>query len=96
MSVDADKERFFAALGHMSDEITQLRSEIEQRPKVEFTEEMQDWVRIMMEKQALSVKFRRAMIEKSLSALIFGVIGAFVTFLGVLLVEYAKNHGWKP
>jgi len=57
-----------------------------------LTEEEVQYVRMALEKQAQSIKLRRAVIEKTLSGLVWAfIVGAFY-----MLVEWAKNHGYKP
>jgi len=57
-----------------------------------LTEEEVQYVRMALEKQAQSIKLRQAVIEKTLS----GLAWAFVVGVFYLVVEWAKNHGYKP
>jgi hypothetical protein len=57
-----------------------------------LTEEEQQWVRLAIQKEAQSIKLRQAIIEKTITALIWAGIGGFV----VILKEFFTNHGWKP
>jgi hypothetical protein len=50
------------------------------------------WVKIMVEKQAQSVKLRQAVIEKSMVSLVFLLLGWF----GLVVYDYMVKHGWKP
>lgn len=49
------------------------------------------WVRLAIEKEAQSIRLRQAVIEKSLSGLIWsGIVG-----FGYLIVDWFKNHGLR-
>ena len=52
------------------------------------TEEAQ-WVRLAIKREAQSIKLRQAIIEKTLS----GLIWAAVIGLGVIFVGFLKGHG---
>lgn len=54
------------------------------------------WVRMAIKREAQSIAFRQAVIEKTTGALIIA-FGIFVgsLFWGVIK-EFAANHGWKP
>ncbi len=57
-----------------------------------LTEDERQWVRLAIQREAQSVRLRQAIIEKSLTALIWaGIVGFFS-----VLYEYLKAHGWKP
>lgn len=57
-----------------------------------LSEDERQWVRLAIQREAQSVKLRQAIIEKSLTGLIWaGIVG-----LGTVVYEYLKNHGWKP
>ena len=57
-----------------------------------LTDEERQWVRLAIQREAQSIKLRQAIIEKSLTALIWaGIVGFFS-----VLYEYLKAHGWKP
>lgn len=51
----------------------------------------QQWVRLAIIKQEQSIKLRQAIIEKTLSGLAWSALVG----LGLLLVDFAKNHGFK-
>ena len=56
-----------------------------------LTEEEQQWVRLAIQKEAQSIKLRKAVIEKTLAGLVWsGVIG-----LGYVFLDFFKNHGFK-
>lgn len=50
------------------------------------------WVRLAIQKEAQSIKLRQAIIEKTLSGLVWAAIAG----LAILVGDYFKNHGWKP
>ena len=52
----------------------------------------QQWVRMAIKKEAQSIALRQAMIEKSLTSLVWsGIVG-----LGYMLLTWAQSHGYKP
>ena len=57
-----------------------------------LTDDEQRWVRLAIKKEAQSISLRQAIIEKTLAGLIWSAIVA----LGVVLLDYAKNLGWRP
>jgi len=57
-----------------------------------LTDEERQWVRLAIQREAQSIKLRQAIIEKTLG----GLVWAAVVGVGYLLIDYAKNHGWKP
>jgi|JI10StandDraft_1071094.scaffolds.fasta_scaffold149230_3 hypothetical protein len=57
-----------------------------------LTDEERQWVQLAIQREAQSIKLRQAIIEKTLG----GLVWAAVVTLGYLLLDYAKNHGWKP
>lgn len=50
------------------------------------------WVKLAIQKEAQSVKLRQAIIEKTMTALALGVLA----WVGSVLLEWAKAHGFKP
>ena len=65
----------------------------EAMPRPMMTEQEHAWVKLAIERQAQSIAFRRQVIEKSLTGLIWaGIVG-----LGLIVREYAIAHGmWRP
>lgn len=49
------------------------------------------WVRMAIQREAQSVELRKAIIEKSLA----GLVWAAIVFLGYVMLDYLKSHGWK-
>lgn len=77
------------------EERAQLASEIalilQATPKKELTDEELQWVRLAIEAESRKIKFRDAVIEKSLAGLVWSAIVGF----GYILLDFAKNHGFK-
>jgi hypothetical protein len=56
-----------------------------------LSDEEQMWVRMAIKKEAQSIALRQAVIEKTITALIWsGILG-----FGVVLLEFFRNHGFK-
>ena len=56
-----------------------------------LSDEEQRWVRLAIQSEAQSIQMRKAIIEKTLAGLVWATLVA----LGFLIVDYAKNHGFK-
>lgn len=57
-----------------------------------LSEDERQWVRLAIKRQAQSINLRQAIVEKSLTGLVWaGIVG-----LGTVIYEYLKGHGWKP
>ena len=50
------------------------------------------YVKLAIKKEAQSIALRNAIIEKTLA----GLAWAAIIGLGILIVEWAKAHGYKP
>ena len=50
------------------------------------------WVRLAIQREAQSVKLRQAVIEKTTVVLALGVLA----WVGSVLLEWARAHGFKP
>lgn len=57
----------------------------------ELTEEERQWVRLAIAAEARKIKFRDAVIEKTLA----GLAWAVVVGIGYLLYDFLRNHGLK-
>ena len=64
---------------------------IQNSSKPQLTDEEMQWVRLAIEAESRKIKFRDAVIEKSLSGLIWSAIVGF----GYILLDFLKNHGLK-
>lgn len=109
MNPDDERAAFWAAVHTVDDRVTDLKARIEERdsmtlemiqtavreamPRPMMTEHEHAWVKLAIERQAQSIAFRRQVIEKSLTGLIWaGIVG-----LGLIVREYAIAHGmWRP
>lgn len=60
-------------------------------PKPQLTDEELQWVRLAIEAESRKIKFRDAVIEKSLSGLVWSAIVGF----GYIFLDFLKNHGLK-
>lgn len=57
----------------------------------ELTAEEVSYVRLAIQREAQSIKLRQAVIEKTF----VGLVWMGLIFLGTVLLEYLKSHGWK-
>jgi len=57
----------------------------------QLTDDEAQWVRLAIQKEVQTIAFRKAVIEKTLSALVWSVIVG----VGLLLLDGLKAHGWK-
>ena len=57
-----------------------------------LSDDEQRWVRMAIQKEAQSIKYRQAIIEKTLSGLVWAALLGFA----YMLKEWASNHGFKP
>ena len=77
------------------DERTELVQELAQAiacaQHPQLTDEELQWVRLAIAAEARKIKFRDAVIEKTLAGLIWS---AFIG-LGYLILDFLKNHGMK-
>ena len=57
----------------------------------ELTEEERQWVRLAIAAEARKIKFRDAVIEKTITGLVWaGVLG-----VGYIILDFLRNHGLK-
>lgn len=57
-----------------------------------LTQDERQWVRLAIQKEAQSIKFRQAVIEKTTE----GLVWALLAGLGFVVLDFLKAHGWKP
>ena len=57
-----------------------------------LTEEEHRWVKMAIQKEAQAIDLRRAIIEKTLT----GLVWFFLVALGSAIVSWATQHGYKP
>jgi hypothetical protein len=80
---DLDREELIAAIA---------QAVAERAKPASLSEEEQRWVRLAIQKEAQSIQLRKAIIEKTLS----GLVWAALLGLGMIFLEFAKSHGYKP
>lgn len=57
----------------------------------QLSEDEQQWVKMAIQKEAQSLALRKAIIEKTLTSLIWsGILG-----MGYVLVDFLKTHGLR-
>ena len=56
-----------------------------------LSDEEQRWVRMAIEKEAQSIALRKAIIEKTMTSLIWMLIVG----IGYVFLDFAKQHGFK-
>lgn len=100
MSIEHERESLYQMLGHLNDRVTDLQGAIESRPAPFLTDEEHSehhrWIEIAIRRESQSYEFRRAVITKSTSALLWSAIVAAAGFAWTAVQTYAQNHGWKP
>ena len=64
---------------------------IQSTPKKELTDQELQWVRLAIEAESRKIRFRDAVIEKSLAGLVWSAIVG----CGYILLDFLKNHGFK-
>jgi hypothetical protein len=57
-----------------------------------LSEEEQRWVKMAIQKEAQSIELRKAIIEKTLSGLVWMVLLG----IGSMFLSWAAQHGYKP
>jgi len=71
--------------------IADLTVALQAVPKKELTEEEMQWVRLAIAAEARKIKFRDAVIEKSLT----GLVWACVIGIGYVFLDFLQNRGLK-
>ena len=64
---------------------------IQSTPRKELNEQELQWVRLAIEAESRKIRFRDAVIEKSLAGLVWSAIVG----CGYILLDFLKNHGLK-
>lgn len=71
--------------------VAEIAVALQALPKKELTEDELQWVRLAIAAEARKIKFRDAVIEKSLTGLVWsGIVG-----IGYVLLDFLKTHGLK-
>lgn len=71
--------------------IADIASALKAAQKDELTDEERQWVRLAIEAEARKIRFRDAVIEKSLAGLVWMALSGVV----YVFVDFLKNHGFK-
>jgi len=71
--------------------ISEMVDKISTMNQKSLTEEELAWVRLAIAAEARKIKFRDAVIEKSLTGLVWSAILGF----GYVLLDFLKSHGLK-
>ena len=79
---DLDRDEFISAIA---------KAVAEKAKPASLTDEEQRWVRMAIMKEAQSIELRKAIIEKTLA----GLVWAAVVGLGLMLLDWAKAHGFR-
>ena len=73
--------------------ISAIASAVRQRATdTQLTDDEQRWVRMAIKKEAQSIALRKAIIEKSLT----GLVWAAIVGVGAMFLQWATAHGYKP
>lgn len=71
--------------------IADITAALKNAQNQELTDEERQWVRLAIEAEARKIRFRDAVIEKSLTSLVWSaILGA-----GYIFIDFLKNHGLK-
>ena len=71
--------------------VAEIAVALQALPKKELTEDELQWVRLAIAAEARKIKFRDAVIEKSLT----GLIWSFIVGCGYVLLDFLRTHGVK-
>ena len=92
MSIEQERHSIEAMIAHLSDRVTDLQGSIESRP-TPLNDDEQRWVRIAIQREAQSIEFRKAVISKTMSALLWSAIVAAAGFAWAGISSWLKAHG---
>lgn len=71
--------------------VAEIAVALQALPKKELNEDELQWVRLAIAAEARKIKFRDAVIEKSLTGLVWsGIVG-----IGYVLLDFLRTHGVK-
>ena len=71
--------------------IADIAIAIQSAQKDELTDEERQWVRLAIEAEARKIRFRDAVIEKSLTGLAWTALCG----IGYVFMDFLKNHGFR-
>ena len=67
----------------------------EAMPSSLLSDEQYRWVELAIQREAQSIAFRKAVIEKTLTGLIWAALGGLGTLVWAVGKEFFAAHGWK-
>lgn len=71
--------------------IADITAALKAAQQSDLTDEEKQWVRLAIEAEARKIRFRDAVIEKTLTGLVWaGVVG-----VGYIFLDFFKSHGFK-
>ena len=73
------------------DFITDLTTALNKNVVSVLTDEEQRWVRIAIQKEAQTIDFRKAVIQKTMSSLIWSALVG----MGYIVLSWLNQHGFK-
>ena len=73
-----------------------FRSVQDALPKTMPTAKQLQWLDLLIESEAKKASYRQAIIDKTLTALVWATIAGFGSVVWIVVKEFASNHGWKP
>ena len=59
---------------------------------VYLSEDEKRWVQLAIKKEAQSIAFRQSVIDKTTT----GLVWAFLVWVGIVFMEWAVKHGYRP
>jgi hypothetical protein len=71
--------------------IAEIAAAIQSVKRHELSEEELQWVKLAISAEARKIRFRDAVIEKSLAGLVWAAIAG----AGYIFLDFLKNHGFK-
>ena len=71
--------------------IAELLAAMREHDPCGLSEDEQRWVKLAIKQQEQNIRLRQAIIEKTLAGLAWAVVVGF----GLMLLEWAKQHGYK-
>ena len=71
--------------------VAEIAVALQSLPKKELTDDELQWVRLAIAAEARKIKFRDAVIEKSLTGLVWSAIVGF----GYVMLDFLRTHGLK-
>lgn len=110
MGLEEERAQVYRLIGALDDRITEqvaaredlredLLSAVQQifdSQKPQLSDEEHRWVQMAIKAEAKKAAFRQAVIEKTLTALVWALIVLLASGAWHILREWLINHGYKP